>query len=93
MFNSIYHDKDGFNIIKQCHKGKKQNFILINTKKVFKEGHTHISNYYMCKHLIYCCKNKIIDDKINSYLIDSLIRINNDLEFEKKLIEYKLNNF
>lgn len=62
-------------------------YIIINTKKTFKKGHTHIKNYNMAKTIIDLVKNKKIPKSKNKYIIDSLIRLSNDKEYIKKLEE------
>ncbi|MGL5718857.1 MAG: hypothetical protein ACRCX2_37995 [Paraclostridium sp.] len=56
-------------------------FIIHNTKKDFKAGHTHIKGFEMAKVLVDCSiKNKLPRTR-NSYLLKSLIRISNSKDF------------
>lgn len=64
---------------------KYSGYIIINTKKDFKKGHTHIKNYNMAKTLINLVKNKKIPKSDNIYILDSLIRISNDKKYINRL--------
>ena len=57
------------------------NFIVINTKKEFKQGHTHLNNYYAAKRAIYLVRNHKIPSRCSKYFLVSLIRISNDRDY------------
>lgn len=50
MPNCLYSQKN-YKIIK-C---SKDNYLVINIDKEFKDGHTHVYNYNVAKTIIYCC--------------------------------------
>ena len=62
-------------------------YIVINKTKEFKEGHTHITNYNTAVWLIKLSEHKSIPHNISLYLLESLIRINSDTEYIRKLKE------
>lgn len=62
-------------------------YIIHNTHKKFKIGHTHIKNYNTAKYLINLSIYKSIPHNLGPRLIDSLIRINNDETYIRKLKE------
>ena len=59
------------------------NYIVINTKKQFEEGHTHIRTYEQALYLVDCILKNKIPKKCNKYFLESLIR----LATNKKYIE------
>lgn len=62
-------------------------FIIHNTNKDFKVGHTHLKTFDMCKVLIDCSiKNKFPRTR-NHYLLTSLIRISDNDKFRSKVKE------
>ena len=64
-------------------------YIIINTKKDFNKGHTHIKNYNMAKTLINLVKNNKLPKSNNSYILDSLIRLSDNKEYIKELEKLK----
>ena len=64
-------------------------YIVHNTKKPFKNGHTHINNYNTAKFLIKLSIHKTIPNHLSDYLIESLIRINSDHDYIHKLENIK----
>jgi hypothetical protein len=85
MSTLIYQDKS-FRIVRVGSR-RKPGFIVINTKKGFEKGHSHINNYNMCKHIIWCVKNDYIDEKLNTYLLKSLVRVSNNKEYQTKVTQ------
>lgn len=61
-------------------------YIVHNTNKEFKTGHTHCKNFYKAKVLINLAIKKEIPKKINKWEIESLIRITNDNVYRNKLL-------
>ena len=72
---------DKFSIIKAG-----DSFIVHNTAKKFKEGHTHIRHYKYCLKLIYNVLQKKRPATKNMYLLESHRRIS-DNETYKELIK------
>ncbi|WP_195929348.1 hypothetical protein [Clostridium sp. 1001270J_160509_D11] len=62
-------------------------FIIHNTNKDFKIGHTHVSNFYKAKILVIMAIKREIDDKLSERDIESLIRLTNDNRYRNKLID------
>jgi hypothetical protein len=83
--NQIF-KKDEF-IITPFYKGRKQEFMVVNTKKEFKNGHTHLKSFKMAKYLINLARSKKINSGLRPYLLTSLARISNDQEYIMKLEE------
>lgn len=61
-------------------------YIVHNTNKEFKYGHTHCKNFYKAKRLIDLAIKKEIPKKANKWEIQSLIRITNNNTYKNKLI-------
>lgn len=70
-----------FNLYSNHDKG----FIIHNTHKPFKDGHTHLNNYDTARYLIKLAYHHTVPKKLSIYLIDSLIRISTDNDYIKKL--------
>ena len=63
-------------------------YIIYNTKKEFKSGHTHIRNYGTAKYILNLAFHKSIPKKhINNYLLNSIIRISLDASYISKIRE------
>lgn len=82
--STLIYNKNGFKIIKVQKKGK-SGFIVFNSKKDFEEGHTHIDNYNMCKHIIWCVTTDFIDKKLSTYLLKSLIRVSRNTHYQNQV--------
>lgn len=83
MSSIVYKNKE-YIIVKE-----QDNYIIINTKKDFNQGHTHIKNYNIAKTIVRLCKNSKMPKSKNKYIVNSIIRISNDNEYTKKLKEIK----
>ncbi len=77
--------KENFIIVPVCN-----DFLIINTDKIFKEGHTHIKDFKIAKMIINFAINKQLPK--NPYFVDNLIRISNNLEYIKRLQQFKEEN-
>ena len=62
-------------------------YIVVNKTKEFASGHTHITNYNTAIWLIKLSEKKSIPHNLHLYLIESLIRINTDETYLRKLKE------
>lgn len=62
-------------------------YVVINKTKEFQNGHTHITNYNTALWLIKLSEHKSMPHNISLYLLESLIRINSDKEYVRKLKE------
>lgn len=71
--NTIYRNKS-YNI----YRAGKNQYIVHNTHKPFKEGHTHINNYNTAKMIIKLSITKTIPVHLSKYLLESLVRISTD---------------
>lgn len=79
--NKVYEDKQ-FIILGGCG----DEYILMNKRKKFKDGHTHIRNYKTAKWLAELYRHKRIPRDLHStYLLESLIRISDDPEYTEKI--------
>lgn len=83
MSDVVYRNRE-FIILK-----KKKGFIIVNTNKEFKNGHTHIKVYNIAKTLINLAKKSKLPKTKNKYILESLIRISNDKNYIKSLEEMK----
>lgn len=79
--NQIY-KKENFIIIPVC-----ENFLIINTEKMFKEGHTHVRNIGIARLLI----DLAVDTELpkNPYFVDNLIRISIDKKYINRLEKFR----
>jgi len=77
--NQIY-KKDEF-IITPFYKGNRQEFMVVNTKKIFKDGHTHLKSFKMAKYLISLVHSKKINSGLSLYLLTSLTRLSQDEDY------------
>ena len=56
-------------------------YIVHNSYYEFKEKHNHINNFKTAEKLIHCVINGEIPRSFNCYLLRSLIRISDDVEY------------
>lgn len=87
--NEVVYRKQGFIIIRVDN-----GFIVINTTKEFKEGHTHIKSLEVGKTLIDCALHNKMPKTRNLYLLQSLIRISSNekqIKDLESLIEVRKN--
>lgn len=78
--------KGEFTVLKKVRNGK-HSFIVINTKKGFDKGHTHLNNYKQAVYIISCVKNKKIPKSFSKYLLISLIRLSADAKYTSEVEE------
>lgn len=83
--NEIY-KKENFIVIPVC-----RDFIIINTEKIFKEGHTYVKNIGVARMLIDLALEKRLPK--NPYFVENLVRISMDKNYTDKLKEFKSGNF
>lgn len=62
-------------------------YVVINKHKEFRNGHTHITNYNTALWLIKLSEHKSLPHHISPYLLESLIRINEDETYVRHLQE------
>lgn len=63
------------------------NFLVINIKKTFEDGHTHVKEMKIARLLIDLAVSKELPK--NPYYADNLIRIASDKEYVSRLKEFK----
>ena len=65
---------------------------VYNTNKDFSIGHTHINNFSTAKYIAYLALYKRLPKKnhLSIYLIDSVIRISDDLSYINKMSDFKM---
>lgn len=76
------YEREGYIILKV-----KRGYIVYNTKKNFKNGHTHIQSFDMAKTIIDNNIRKKRPKTNSIYLIESHIRVTNDSKYKKILEE------
>lgn len=64
-------------------------YIVVNKSKKFESGHTHINNYNTARWLIRLSEGLIVPKNISIYLVESLIRINNNPDYLRQLTGLK----
>ncbi len=74
--------KENFIVVPVCN-----DFLVINIKKVFEEGHTHVRNIGVARLLIDLAMNKELPK--NPHFVDNLKRISVDKKYIKALEEFK----
>jgi hypothetical protein len=84
--NQIF-KKDEFIIVPFFRTSKKKEFMVINTSKEFKQGHTHLKSFEMAKYLVQLAKAKKINNSLSPYLLTSLKRISVEENYIAKLEE------
>lgn len=57
-------------------------------KKVFEEGHTHINNYKLAKHIVDLSVKRKVPDKHKKFIIKSLLRLSNNNTYSNQLKRY-----
>jgi predicted DNA-binding WGR domain protein len=82
--NQIY-KKGEFIITPFWRTSKRKEFMVVNTEKEFKHGHTHLKSFEMAQYLIRLARAKKINNGLSPYLLTSLKRISEDEEYIKKL--------
>lgn len=86
MYNKVYEKKEF--IIFQVKNG----YIAYNTKKTFKDGHTHLRCFESAKTAIDLVIRKKVPRSTDLYYLTSLIRLSDDTDYISKinqLIKYK----
>ena len=76
------YEREGYIILRV-----KRGYIVYNTKKNFKNGHTHIQSFDMAKTIIDNNIRKKRPKTNSIYLIESHIRVTNDSKYKKMLKE------
>ncbi len=76
------YEREGYIILRV-----KRGYIVYNTKKNFKNGHTHIQSFDMAKTIIDNNIRKKRPKTNSIYLIESHIRVPNDSKYKKMLEE------
>ena len=89
MYNKVYEKKEF--IIFQVKNG----YIAYNTKKAFKDGHTHMKCFKSAKTVIDLVIRKKVPRSTDLYYLTSLIRLSEDLSYineKEELIKYREEN-
>ena len=81
MYNKVYEKKEF--IIFQVKNG----YIAYNTKKAFKDGHTHMKCFKSAKTVIDLVIRKKVPRSTDLYYLTSLIRLSEDLFYINKIEE------
>lgn len=96
-FENMMKERPKFNkkskyIIKEVRSRTRTGYIVINKNKEFKEGHTHLKSYKLCKDVIYNVENELIPEGKSIYFLSSLIRLSTNKKYidkVEKLIQLK----
>ena len=62
-----------------------KNYVVLNIKKPFNEGHTHVQHYNQTLYLIDCVIKNKIPKKCNKYFLVSLTRLAKDKKYIDKI--------
>lgn len=60
-------------------------YLIVNVNKPFENGHSHVNDYKLAKHIIDLAVNYKVPHKSKTFVIDSLIRLSSDQTYIKKL--------
>ena len=66
-------------------------YIIHNTEKSFKKGHTHIKNVNTAKYIVSLAAKKILPKHLSDYLLVSLLRLAKDDIYTAKIEEMRKN--
>jgi hypothetical protein len=66
-------------------ENKEKYFLVINPKKEFSNGHTHLKSKYQAIYSVDCVYKKKIPRNTNLYFLVSLIRLSTDKEYIKEV--------
>ncbi len=81
MGNQVYSKSEY--IIIQVSKG----FIIINRRKRFFEGHTHIKTFKTAKYLVDLALHNSMPYNLSPYLLTSLTRITENETYKRKILD------
>lgn len=62
-------------------------YVIHNTDKKFKDGHTHLTSFKSAKYLIDLALHKSLPYHLDTYRLISLVRISLDEEYRAKIKE------
>lgn len=82
MRDNVIYSKKNYCIIMA-----RNGFVIYNTNKKFKDGHTHIKSFKMAKTLIDCAIHLQTPKTRNPYLLHSLVRISEDESYKAMIQE------
>nr|DAE62042.1 MAG TPA: hypothetical protein [Caudoviricetes sp.] len=74
------------------YSSKEKRYIVYNTNKEWKCGHTHIGTLKQAEYLCDCIRKSKVPHNVNKYFIISLLRLSHDKGYSDKL-KTKLNSF
>ena len=81
MGNQVYSKSEY--IIIQVSKG----FIIVNRRKRFFEGHTHIKTFKTAKYLVDLALHNSMPYNLSPYLLTSLTRITENETYKQKILD------
>lgn len=67
---------------------KRRGFLVINTKKRFEEGHTHVRNEYIGRVIVDNVHKRVIPKSRNIETVISHIRVTKDKKYLSQLEDY-----
>jgi hypothetical protein len=68
-----------------------EGFIVVNTKKGFRNGHTHLKTFNSCISVIKLVQRKEIPKNKSKYFLKSILRINMDKEYAERIKDLMIN--
>lgn len=89
--SNVVYSKNEFMIIKTC-SNNRIGYILYNSNKPWRDGHTHLISFEIAKTVISNIINKKKPKTSNLYLLQSHIRVSDDIgyiDYIENLIEVK----
>lgn len=79
----MIYSKGGYNIYRSRYK--KCGYIIHNSRKEFKNGHTHIESFRVAKEIVDSVIEEKIPNHFSIYFLISLIRISDDEEYIERI--------
>lgn len=68
-----------------------EGFIVYNTNKPFKHGHTHLNNFNAAISAVKLAERRELPRNRSKYFIESLVRISQDKEYIERLKDLRIN--
>lgn len=67
-----------------------EGYIVYNTKKPFKHGHTHLNNFNAAISAVKLAEHRELPRNRSKYFIESLVRISRDKEYIERLKDLRI---
>lgn len=73
------------------HREENNEYMVVNMRKQWEEGHTHIHSYKQAQYLVDCELGKKLPNNVNRYFLVCLKRITKDTKYMEQ-VDRKLDN-